>query len=117
MKRVAVALLLACDAAPSEAPPSTPAPVRIEPPKPAPPKPAPPKPAPPKPEQRTPPNGWIDLRVAIPDGVFAIGYATSDNFTGAPLPGYGAPGAWLRDDAAAALQRASASLAKEDRKS
>lgn len=63
--------------------------------------------------QRTPPAGWVDLRVTIPDAVFAIGYATKDNFTGAPLPGYGAPGAWLRDEAAAALAVASASLAKQ----
>jgi D-alanyl-D-alanine dipeptidase len=62
----------------------------------------------------TPPEGWIDLRVTIPDAVFHIGYATNDNFTGAPLPGYGAPGAWLRTDAAAALKRASEALAKDD---
>jgi D-alanyl-D-alanine dipeptidase len=63
--------------------------------------------------QRSPPAGWIDLRLAIPDAVFAIGYATKDNFTGAPLPGYGAPGAWLRDDAAGALRVASTALAKQ----
>ncbi len=62
---------------------------------------------------RAPPQGWTDLRVALPDAVFRVGYATSDNFTGAPLPGYGAPGAWLRDDAAVALQRAAEALAKD----
>ncbi|HWB80273.1 MAG TPA: M15 family metallopeptidase [Nannocystaceae bacterium] len=63
--------------------------------------------------RKLPPSGWVDLRVVIPDAVFAIGYATKDNFTGAPLPGYGDPGAWLRDDAADALRLASDALAKD----
>jgi zinc D-Ala-D-Ala dipeptidase len=114
MKRVAFALLLACDATPVESERVAPAPSvsaskREPPPKPEP----PPRKPEPAPQQRTPPAGWIDLRVAIPDAVFAVGYATKDNFTGVALPGYGAPGAWLRDDAAAALRLASDALAKD----
>lgn len=37
-------------------------------------------------------------------------YATSNNFTGKPLPGYDAPRAWLRREAAAALARVQSRL-------
>ena len=37
-----------------------------------------------------------------------IRYAGSNNFTGAPVPGYGAPQCWLRREAARALARAQA---------
>lgn len=60
---------------------------------------------------RTPPPGLVDLRARLPDLCFDIRYHTADNFTGAPLPGYGAPGAWLRERPAAALARAQAELA------
>ena len=39
----------------------------------------------------------------LPRARFHIGYHRADNFTGAPLPGYAAPGAWLRAPAAEAL--------------
>jgi D-alanyl-D-alanine dipeptidase len=48
----------------------------------------------------------------LPELCFDIRYATADNFTGAPLPGYEAPGAWLRERPAAALARAHAGLAE-----
>ncbi|HET9066525.1 MAG TPA: M15 family metallopeptidase [Gemmatimonadales bacterium] len=40
-----------------------------------------------------------------------VGYATSHNFTGAPLPGYGVPIALLRREAATALGRVQTALA------
>src|SRR5690606_6211382 len=42
-----------------------------------------------------PPPNMIDLAKAIPDAIIVAGYQRVDNFTGAPLPGYEAPGAWL----------------------
>jgi D-alanyl-D-alanine dipeptidase len=60
-----------------------------------------------------PPEGFVDLRAVIDDLCVDIRYATSGNFTGAVLPGYEVPGAWLRADAAAALVRAQASLREE----
>jgi D-alanyl-D-alanine dipeptidase len=54
---------------------------------------------------RDPPTGWVDLRKALPDACFHIGYHRPDNFTGQPLPGYGAPGAWLLEVPAAALAK------------
>ncbi|MEL6346173.1 MAG: M15 family metallopeptidase [Myxococcota bacterium] len=53
---------------------------------------------------RHPPPGFVDLRVHLPEARFEIRYHTADNFTGAPLPGYALPGAWLRAPAAAALR-------------
>lgn len=54
---------------------------------------------------RTPPAGFVDVRERLSDACFQVGYHTADNFTGAPLPGYGAPGAWLLEEPAAALRR------------
>jgi D-alanyl-D-alanine dipeptidase len=59
---------------------------------------------------RAPPAGFVDV------GSIArlhIGYATSDNFTGAPLPGYAAAGAWLLTPAAEALAKVQRDLQKE----
>ncbi len=42
-----------------------------------------------------------------------IRYATADNFTGAPLPGYGRPVALMRREASEALGRVAAGLARE----
>ncbi len=42
-----------------------------------------------------------------------VRYAGSDNFTGAPLPGYDAPRAWLRREAAQALARVQGRLLKQ----
>ena len=53
-----------------------------------------------------------ELSGAIPGIVLDLRYATSNNFTGAPLPGYGVPRAFLRQEATAALARVQAGLAK-----
>jgi D-alanyl-D-alanine dipeptidase len=47
----------------------------------------------------------VDVRAADPTIVVELRYATSDNFTGAPLPGYLANQAYLRREAAAPLAR------------
>lgn len=53
--------------------------------------------------QRALPEGWVDLVVLIPDLRTDIAYHTEQNFTGAPLPGYGVAGAWLLDAPGRAL--------------
>lgn len=55
----------------------------------------------------------MDLADAVPGALIDARYHTADNFTGAPLPGYGVPGAWLRAPAAAALARVQERLAAE----
>lgn len=61
---------------------------------------------------RPPPEGWTDLDTL--DGVqLEIRYHTADNFTGAPLPGYGVPAAWLRDGPAQALLKVQRDLAAQ----
>lgn len=50
----------------------------------------------------------------MPDACFGPGYAAADNFTGAVLPGYAAPGAWLLATPAAALARVQAALARDN---
>lgn len=67
----------------------------------------------PPPAPRPPPPGLVDLRAVLPGACFDIRYHTADNFTGAPLPGYGAPGAWLRERPAQALARAQAALGRD----
>lgn len=52
---------------------------------------------------RSPPEGFVDLRKTLDGACFHIGYHRADNFTGAPLPGYGAPGAWMLEAPAKAL--------------
>lgn len=52
----------------------------------------------------------VDIRSLDPDIVTELRYATSDNFTGAPLPGYSANRAYLRNEAGAALVRVQRSL-------
>ena len=47
----------------------------------------------------------VDVRAIEPAIVVDLRYATSNNFTGAPLPGYSANRAYLRREAAAALAR------------
>ncbi len=49
---------------------------------------------------RQPPLGFTDLATLEPSMRFDIRYHTENNFTGAPLPGYAAPGAWMLDEAA-----------------
>jgi D-alanyl-D-alanine dipeptidase len=60
--------------------------------------------------QNPPPAGFADLRALTPPLRFEIRYATADNFTGAPLPGYRAPGAFLLEPAAEALAGVAADL-------
>lgn len=55
----------------------------------------------------------VDVRRAAPEIRVELRYATSDNFTGAPLPGYDANRALLRREAAIALARASRAAAAE----
>ncbi len=63
------------------------------------------------PRLRPPPAGFVDLAAAVPGIRLDIGYARPGNFTGAPLPGYGAPGAWLMAHVAEDLARIQAELA------
>lgn len=60
------------------------------------------------PEQPTAPDSvarmkLADVAAAVPGARFELRYATSRNFTGAVLPGYGAPTPLLRREAATAL--------------
>lgn len=55
----------------------------------------------------------VDLRSAVPGVALEIRYATADNFTGAPLPGYESPRALLRPQAAEALARVQQRLRAE----
>lgn len=64
-------------------------------------------------ELASPPSGFGDLRVALPEARFAIAYATDVNFVGAMLPGYGAPGAWLRSPAIQGLRLAADAAADQ----
>ena len=52
----------------------------------------------------------IDVRDLEPEIVVDMRYATANNFTGAPLPGYLANRAYLRREAAAALARVQSNL-------
>ncbi|MFL5531503.1 MAG: M15 family metallopeptidase, partial [Gemmatimonadales bacterium] len=52
----------------------------------------------------------VDVRSSDPTIQTDLRYATTNNFTGAPLPGYEAPRALLRPEAAAALSRVQAGL-------
>lgn len=60
-----------------------------------------------------PPSGFVDLLKFIPSIRSDIRYHTPNNFTGSPLPGYGAPGAWMRLKAAKALARVQKILLKK----
>jgi len=52
----------------------------------------------------------VNLKERIQGLQIDVRYHGSDNFTGAPLPGYGAPGAWLLEEAAEALKHVQADL-------
>lgn len=58
-------------------------------------------------------EAMVDLSSITPAPLLEIRYATDDNFTGAPLPGYEAARALLRPDAAAALTRVAARLREQ----
>jgi zinc D-Ala-D-Ala dipeptidase len=57
-----------------------------------------------------PRGALVDILRVDPTFVVDVRYATSDNFTGAPLPGYEVPRVLLRPDAAASLARVQAAL-------
>lgn len=50
-----------------------------------------------------PPPGFSNVSDHSPSSLIDVRYHGRNNFTEAPLPGYGAPAVWLLDDAAAAL--------------
>ena len=52
----------------------------------------------------------VDIRSLAPEIVTDLRYATANNFTGAPLPGYLANRAYLRREASAALARVQSAL-------
>ena len=60
---------------------------------------------------RNPPKGFVYLRDVAPGIAQDMRYATADNFTGHPLPGYQAAECVLRREVAAALARVQADLA------
>lgn len=114
MRRVAAVLLVgvACSSplpsTPPPPPPVAPAPVS----EPTPPE-APPVVVAPASRLRAPPDGFVALVDVVPEVRLDIRYHTADNFTGAPLPGYGAPGAWLLAAPAADLAAVQAELLTE----
>jgi D-alanyl-D-alanine dipeptidase len=59
------------------------------------------------------PPGFVYLRDVDSSIVQDMRYATADNFTGHPLPGYGTGECVLRREAAEALRRVQAELARE----
>ncbi len=61
----------------------------------------------------SPPGTLVDVRAADASIRVDVRYATANNFTGAPLPGYESPRALLRPEAAAALARVQARLRPE----
>ena len=46
----------------------------------------------------------MNLADILEGAEFEIGYATVNNFTGSVLPGYGAPGAWMLEEAGRSLE-------------
>ena len=57
--------------------------------------------------------GMVDIRSLVPDIAENIHYAGSDNFTGAPVPGYKAAKCFLLKPAAEALARVEHALRKQ----
>lgn len=57
---------------------------------------------------KAPPDGLVDIAVAIPDAVLDLRYATANNFTGAAV--YDVARCWLRAEVAEALGRAADTL-------
>ena len=57
-----------------------------------------------------PPKGFVRITDIVKDAVVDLRYYTSDNFTGAPLPGYRAPRPVLSIEAGNALKAAADSL-------
>ena len=63
--------------------------------------------------QRDPPPGFADLMKTIPGLKKDIRYHGVNNFTGDHIAGYGAPGAWMMEEAAQALLRVQKALSKK----
>lgn len=107
-------LLLACSTT-APLPPQEPLPAPEVAPEPVPeplPEPEPdPEPEPPA-LLNAPPQGFVDL-TTLDHVRIEPRYHTADNFSGAPLPGYGASGAWLEKRAADALQYVADEVAKD----
>jgi zinc D-Ala-D-Ala dipeptidase len=61
-----------------------------------------------------PPKGFVVLKEKIPTLRLQIKYATTDNFTGAILPGYEAADAWLLEEPANALSKVQESLKEKN---
>ena len=59
------------------------------------------------------PPGFVRLADIAPSVKQDLRYAGSDNFTGRPVPGYGAAQCWLRREAAEALAQVQAAAAKD----
>ena len=57
--------------------------------------------------------GLVDVRTLVPDIVLEMRYAGSDNFTGAPVDGYGAARCYLLRPAAEALARVERALREQ----
>ena len=57
-----------------------------------------------------PPDGFVDVQEYIPTILVDSRYHSSENFTQAPLPGYGVNKAWLRKEVVLALQKVQYSL-------
>lgn len=57
--------------------------------------------------------GLVDVRSHVPDAQLDIRYATTHNFVGAPVEGYGVPRCWLHQAAAEALAKAAVDLRSE----
>jgi len=57
--------------------------------------------------------GMVDIRTLVPDIAENIHYAGSDNFTGAPVPGYRAPKCFLLKPVAEALARVEHTLRQQ----
>ena len=61
-----------------------------------------------------PPPSLVDLADFIPDVIVDMRYRDDANFTGSPLPGYGANRCWLRREVAEAAARAATVLASRE---
>lgn len=69
-----------------------------------------PQPRAPLPRVREPPEGFVSLSEAVPGVVLEVRYATANNFTGAPLPGYVVGVLWVHRGTARALAGVQAAL-------
>ena len=65
------------------------------------------------PRVRSPPPGFVSVEEAIPGATLDVRYASANNFTGAPLPGYAADTLWLHEEAASALSKVQAAVERE----